>query len=70
MKKSSAKGTKRLKASDFAYPKRRAYPINTLKRARAALSMSARRDTSGSYATVAKAVRRKYGKRIKIGGSK
>jgi len=70
MRKSSAKGTKSLKASDFAYPKRRAYPINTLKRARAALAMSARRDTSGSYAKVAKAVRRKYGKRIKIGGSK
>lgn len=65
MKKSSVRGAKRLKSSDFAYPKRRAYPINTLKRARAALSRAAQKKTSGSYAHVAKAVKRKYGNRIK-----
>jgi hypothetical protein len=40
------------------------YPINTLKRARAALSYSARSDTAGSYRTVAKAVRGKYGNKV------
>lgn len=64
VKASKAKGTKRLKASDFAYPKRRAYPINTMKRARAALRLAGKSSTSGSYAHVAKAVRRKYGNRI------
>jgi len=67
--KSTAKGVKRLKASDFVYPKTRKYPINTKKRARAALSYAARSDTAGSYATVAKKVRRKY-PGIKIGGKK
>jgi hypothetical protein len=59
-RRSSAKGTKRLKSSSFAYPKTRAYPINTRKRARAALAYSARKSTRGSYAQVAKAVKRKY----------
>lgn len=58
--KSTAKGVKRLKSSQFAYPKTRKYPINTRKRARAALSYAARKDTAGSYATVAKKVKRKY----------
>ena len=58
--KSTAKGVKRLKASQFAYPKTRKYPINTRKRARAALSYAARKDTAGSYSTVAKKVKKKY----------
>jgi hypothetical protein len=58
--KSTAKGTKRLPASAFAYPKTRQYPINTRKRARAALSRAAQPGTSGSYAKVAAAVRRRY----------
>ena len=60
MRKSSAKGTKRLRSSSFAYPKSRAYPINTRKRARAALSRAAQKGTSGTYAHVAAAVRKKY----------
>jgi hypothetical protein len=58
--KSTAKGTSRLKASAFAYPKTRQYPINTRRRARAALSRAAQPGTSGSYAKVAAAVRRRY----------
>lgn len=58
--KSSAKGVKRLKSSQFAYPKTRKYPINTKKRARAALSYAARKDTAGSYSHVARKVRKKY----------
>jgi hypothetical protein len=60
----SAKGRRALPRSAFVYPKQRKYPINTLKRAKAALSYSARKDTSGSYSTVARAVRKRYGNKI------
>lgn len=70
MKKSSAKGTKRLKSSDFAYPSKRAYPINTKKRARNALARAAQKGTSGSYAHVARRVRAKYGSSIKTRGKR
>jgi hypothetical protein len=49
---------------------RKAYPIDTPKRARAALSRSAQKNTAGSYSTVAKAVRRKYGNSIASVGRK
>jgi 2-hydroxychromene-2-carboxylate isomerase len=67
--RSTAKGVKRLKSSSFAYPKTRKYPINTKKRARAALAYAARSDTAGTYAHVARKVRKKY-PGIKIGGKK
>jgi hypothetical protein len=68
-RKSTAKGVKRLKASDFAYPKTREYPINTLKRARNALARSKQKGTSGSYSHVAKKVKAKYGKKVStVGG--
>jgi hypothetical protein len=51
---------KRLPASKFVYPKAKKYPIDTKKRARAALAYSARKDTYGSYSTVARAVRKRY----------
>jgi Family of unknown function (DUF6582) len=53
-RKSTAKGTKRLKRSQFAYPKTKEYPIDTAKRFRAALSYAARKTTSGSRATIIK----------------
>ena len=68
-RKSKAKGTKRLKGSAFAYPKTKAYPINTRKRARAALAYSARSSTRGSYAHVARAVKRRYPD-MAVGGKK
>lgn len=40
------------------------YPIDTPKRARAALAYSAKSSTAGSYTTVAKAVRARHGNRI------
>jgi hypothetical protein len=67
--RSTAKGVKKLKASSFAYPKTRKYPINTRKRARAALAYAARSDTAGSYSHVARAVKKKY-PGIKLGGKK
>lgn len=54
---------KALPDSAFAY-KNRTYPIDTVKRARAALSLAGKRTTRGSYSHVAKAVRAKYGDRI------
>jgi hypothetical protein len=66
-RKSTAKGTKKLKASDFAYPKTRQYPINTLKRARNALARAAQPGTSGTYSHVRKKVKAKYGSKIKTG---
>ena len=63
---------KRLPSSAFVYPpgsrvggKRGKYPIHTKKNARAALAYAARRDTAGSYATVERRVRARYGNAIK-----
>ena len=55
--RSTAKGVSRLRSSQFAYPKTRKYPINTAKRARAALSYSARKSTAGSYSHVLRRIR-------------
>ena len=62
--RSSAKGAKRLPNSAFAYPSRRAYPINTKARARNALARAAQSGTSGTYQHVARAVRRRYGNAV------
>jgi len=51
---------KRLPSSAFVYPRTRQYPINTAKRARAALGFAARSNTAGSYRTVERAVNRRY----------
>ena len=61
---SSARGASRLPDSAFAYPSKRAYPINTKARARNALSRAAQSGTSGTYRHVAEAVRRRYGNAI------
>jgi len=49
-----------LPKSSFALPSQRKYPIDTKKRARAALSYSARKDTAGSYSTVRRKVLKRY----------
>jgi len=56
---------KKLRPSQFAYPRTRKYPIDTKARARNALARAAQKKTSGSYAHVAKAVRRRWGSAIK-----
>jgi hypothetical protein len=64
----SARARSKLPASKVVYPKssrvggkgRNAYPIDTPKRARAALSRAAQRKTSGSYRTVERRVNRRY----------
>jgi len=67
---STAKGVKRLPSSAFAYPKTRQYPINTVKRAKNALARAAQPGTSGTYAHVARAVRKRYGNKIASVGKK
>lgn len=69
-KKSSAKGVGKLKASDFAYPSKRKYPINTVKRARNALARAKQKGTFGSYSHVAKKVKAKHGKKVATVGGK
>ena len=56
-KASTAKGVRRLPSSAFAYPRTREYPINTAKRARAALAFAGRSTTSGSRATVLRRIK-------------
>jgi hypothetical protein len=64
----SARARAKLPASKVVYGKRsavggkgrNAYPIDTPKRARAALSRAAQRKTAGSYRTVERAVNRRY----------
>lgn len=61
---------RKLPASAFAYPSKRAYPIDTKARARNALARAAQSKTSGSYAHVARAVRKRYGNQIPTVGRK
>jgi hypothetical protein len=60
---------KRLPRSAFAYPSRRAFPIDTPARARNALARAAQPNTRGQYAHVARAVRKKYGNKIATVGT-
>jgi hypothetical protein len=61
---------KSLKSSQFAYPKQRKYPIDTLARAKNALARAAQSKTSGTYSHVARKVRAKYGNRVASVGPK
>jgi hypothetical protein len=64
----SARARAKLPSSKVVYGKkssvggkgRNAYPIDTPARARAALSRAAQRKTAGSYATVERAVNKRY----------
>jgi hypothetical protein len=60
----------RLPSSAFAYPRTRRYPIDTPARARNALARAAQPQTSGSYSTVARRVRARYGERVASVGRK
>lgn len=56
------RGTPRSKLprSAFALPSKRLYPIDTKRRARAALAYSARSSTRGSPSTIRRAVLKRY----------
>jgi type IV secretory pathway VirB9-like protein len=60
MAKLSGSRRKKLPASSFVYPKKKAYPIDTPGRARNALARAANPNNAGSYAAVEKKVNRKY----------
>jgi hypothetical protein len=66
--KMTANRRRNLPASSFAYPSRRAYPIDTIGRARNALARASQPNTFGSYGHVARAVRRKWGNRVSTVG--
>lgn len=68
MARLTAKRRKSLPKKAFVYPKTRSYPIHDRAHARAALSLSARKDTKGSYSTVRAAVKKRYPDMV--GGSK
>lgn len=50
----------KLPKSAFALPSKRKYPIDTKKRAKAALSYAARSDTEGAYSTIRAKVLKRY----------
>jgi hypothetical protein len=60
----------KLPSSAFVYPKARKYPINTVGRARNALARASSTRNAGSYRTVAKAVRARYGNKVATVGTK
>lgn len=66
----TAKRRRALPASSFAYPAKRAYPIDTKPRARNALARAAQSGTAGTYQHVARAVRKKWGNAIATVGPK
>ena len=68
--RSHAPGASKLPRTAFAYPSRRAYPINTPARARSALARASSTRNAGTYSHVARAVRNRYGNRIASVGRK
>lgn len=60
MARLTAQQRRNLPGSAYVYPKTKAYPIHDRKHARAALSLAARKDTSGSLAKVKAAVKRRF----------
>lgn len=60
MAKLTSRGRKRMKASSFALPSKRKYPINDKKHARNALARVAQHGTASEKATVRRKVHRKF----------
>ena len=60
MAKLTAKQRKKLKTSQFALPRQRAYPINDKAHARMALAMVSKHGTEGEKYKVRRAVKKKY----------
>ncbi len=56
MAKLTSRGRKRIKKSNFALSKKKAYPIHDISHARSALSMVAKHGTPAEKATVRKKV--------------
>lgn len=60
MAKITSRGRKRMKASSFAIPSKRKYPISDITHARMALAMVAAHGTKSEQSQVRKAVHKKY----------
>jgi hypothetical protein len=60
MAKLKAKSRKRLKGTQFVYPKTRSYPIHDKAHAKAALRLGAQSRTKGSISTIRRKVYKKY----------
>lgn len=60
MAKLTSRGRKRMKASSFAIPSKRKYPINDKAHARNALARVAQHGSASEKATVRRAVKRKF----------
>ena len=60
MAKLTAKQRKKLKTSQFALPRQRAYPINDKAHARMALAMVSKHGTEGEKSKVRRAGKKKY----------
>ena len=56
----TSKGREKIKSKNFAYPDKKAYPIQDKAHARNALARAAQDKTSGSYSHVAAKVHAKY----------
>lgn len=69
MAKITAKKRRSLPKSSFAVPGRRAYPVDTVKRARNALARVAQHGTPAEKAAVKRKVRSRYPS-INVGGKK
>lgn len=68
--RSTAKGVGRLPSSAFAYPKTRKYPINTAKRARAALAYAGRKGTAGSRSHILRRIRQSKNSAVRAVGKR
>jgi hypothetical protein len=66
MARLTAEQRRRLPSSAFVYPRERRYPIHDVAHARNALARAGQPQTSGSYATVARAVGKRWGGKIKL----
>lgn len=60
----------KLPKGSFALPSKRKYPIDTKKRAKAALSYAARANTAGAYSTIRAKVLKRYPSLKKTTGKK
>ncbi len=65
MAKLTAKERRKLKPSEYVYPKSRSYPIPDESHAKAALFMAARKDTKADPEKVKRAVRKKFPRMLK-----
>ena len=70
MARLTAEQRRKLPSSAFVYPRERKYPIHDPAHARNALARVAQPGTSGSSATVKRAVGKRWGGKIQVSGKR